>query len=326
MKYHDFWNEVYAKAPDADYYIDVSGRGTGKSTSVSRGIASMCSPDEQFILISRLMSDARRKDRYFEPETGLQLDGRYFINEDGAQIGYNTSLSMAKTEKSSRFDKTKWAIFEEFIPVSLWEYIGSEEPRLFSNLISTVFRNRPGKCILLGNMDTELSKYNQYFTQLFGIDWDVILPKQGNIYKLGGYLDGGKTAKIILFYGGMPFETDAEIGSLNRLPGNEVATTGKIREDPAIVNHPMSERERKAAISFSTYFLPGALYFLVLDPYTLLIDFSPMGRGKVQIKSPLQLYQFVNKDLIRKMLSLNLLYTTPKCKYMFNDFLQKSKE
>ena len=68
----------------------------------------------------------------------------------GRVFGHFFSLAIEEKYKSQQFDNIHTLVYEEFCPMSIYGYI-EDEIKHFTSLISTIFRHRNGKIILIGN-------------------------------------------------------------------------------------------------------------------------------------------------------------------------------
>ena len=82
-------------------------------------------------------------------------------------IGYAHALSEVERLKSRQFPKVQYIAFEEFIATGLYLW---EEPTKLQGYVSSVFRDRPGCVIMIGNT---ISRIVPYFTE-----WSLDLSKQ----------------------------------------------------------------------------------------------------------------------------------------------------
>ena len=83
-------------------------------------------------------------------------------------IGYAHALSEVERLKSRQFPAVQYIAFEEFIATGLYLW---EEPSKLQGYVSSIFRNRPGTVIMIGNT---ISRVCPYFTE-----WSLDrLPKQ----------------------------------------------------------------------------------------------------------------------------------------------------
>lgn len=96
--------------------------------------------------------------------------GIYLANTDeegkttrGLQIGYAHALSGLEGIKSRQYPKVGYILFEEFIATGIYLW---DEPNKLQNYVSTVFRDRPGRVIMIGNT---ISRVVPYFTE-WGLD------------------------------------------------------------------------------------------------------------------------------------------------------------
>ena len=219
----------------ADYNLIMSGRDTGKSTSMTKLLIDDYKKyGRRFIRLFRKRgNNFNSADTWFDEykEGGkfyagdeFSFDGEnYYINGDF--FGTSAIVSMAGTYRSRVYDPRIYhAVYDEYIGVTMDEYV-EEEVKKFLSILTTCFRHRERKVWLLGNNYNEMSKFNPYHTY-FGIDIDRDKLKQGDIkvYKSKRF----KNPAVIAFeFGRIAYEREEEIPKGERLDGNEVATTGE---------------------------------------------------------------------------------------------------
>lgn len=122
----------------------------------------------------------------------------------GKQIGYAHALSGLEGLKSRQFPKVTMVLFEEFIATGLYLW---DEPNKLQNYTSTIFRDRPGCVVMIGNT---ISRIVPYFTE-----WQLDkIPKQEqgsvDVYtfktgeaetRIGVFLCGSIANKSNMFFG-----------------------------------------------------------------------------------------------------------------------------
>lgn len=102
--------------------------------------------------------------------------GIYLSNTDdetgkikhGKKIGYCHALSQAEHYKSLAFPEVNWIIYEEIVSQDA-RYLFNEPSKL-QQYVSTIFRQRKGKCILIGNTISRICPYYR--------DWNLKVAKQ----------------------------------------------------------------------------------------------------------------------------------------------------
>lgn len=244
MRYYSLKNILKKQA---QYNLIMSGRSGGKSTEMcSFLINEYKTQKRKFIRFFRRLSYTDGCETWFdlfnEPtikdkttqkdipnplyiDDKIEFDasqGVYLIN--GEVFGYIAVISLQSRRKGNVFDTDIYhTIFDEYIETSPDEYLDNEINK-FMSLISTIYRGRTGQVWLLGNNLNEDSKYNPYH-RYFGIDIDRDNIKQGQI-KCYTSKKFNKPAKIAFEYGKMAYTTPEEVPLLQRIDGNEVATTG----------------------------------------------------------------------------------------------------
>lgn len=238
-----------------NYKVLMSGRSTGKSTSMSKYLIDRFERENAtFIRLVRNITYTVDADSYFDawsyggkfydsapPKTydtriityeyyysneGVRVQGdpmTYYYN--GIPFGRVLVLSQSAKYKGGVFPESiKTFVFDEYIEISMLNYLDNEYDN-FMSILSTVCRLRSDVEVwLLGNNLNEDSKYNPYHMK-WGIDIDRDNLKQGDlkIYKSNLFK---KPAKIAFEYGLIAYENEDEIPLLQRVPGNDVATSG----------------------------------------------------------------------------------------------------
>ena len=233
-----------------NYKVLMSGRSTGKSTSMAKYLKERYEKHGyKFIRLVRNITYTIEAGSYFDAfsnggkfankKQNCEITFEYYYESDGKRVNgdintyyYNGKefgkvfiLSQSSKYKSGVYDeKIKTFVFDEYIELSMLNYIDNEYTA-FLSILSSVCRNRSDVEVwLLGNNLNEDSKYNPYHMK-FGIDIDRDNLKPGDlkIYKSDLFKN---PAKIAFEYGLMAYENEEEIPLLQRLPGNEVATSG----------------------------------------------------------------------------------------------------
>ena len=286
-----------------NYKVLMSGRSTGKSTSMARYLINRYQKDGfKFIRIIRNITYAIDADSYFDrfteggefenvdkpkkgkrvityeyyySDTGNRVEGdMYTYYYNGVPFGELKILSQQSKYKGGVYDagenKTiKTVVFDEYIELSMLNYLDNEYSA-FMSILSTVFRSRKDKDIeiwLLGNNLNEDSKYNPYHMQWgIDIDRDNLKPGDLKIYKSDLFKN---PAKIAFEYGLIAYENEEEIPLLQRVPGNEVATSGDFAKQFDIFNqsleYPLSDFLRD---SVNNYYLKadnGKYYYFRIN-------------------------------------------------------------
>ena len=236
MKYYDMTNLL---EKDCDYNFIVSGRGTGKSTTIiNHLIDDYCTKGYQFCRIARYDFEIKPSvynnwfnhvniehlQQYGFVSCGFSRNTFYFQDESGEKYiaGYVVSLNNQDIFKSGVSTNIQNIVFEEFCAMSERDYYRGEI-QAFLSALSTIVRSRNGvKCYFIGNT---LTKHNPYF-DFFGIDIDRLGFKAGDLltFKVKGFYGMGAT--IALEYVDMAYDDINEIPSILRVCGNDTATTG----------------------------------------------------------------------------------------------------
>lgn len=238
-----------------NYKVLMSGRSTGKSTSMSKYLIDRFERENAtFIRLVRNITYTVDADSYFDAwsyggkfydsappktyDTRIITYEYYYSNEgtrvqgdpmtyyyNGIPFGRVLVLSQSAKYKGGVFPESiKTFVFDEYIEISMLNYLDNEYDN-FMSILSTVCRLRSDVEVwLLGNNLNEDSKYNPYHMK-WGIDIDRDNLKQGDlkIYKSDLFK---KPAKIAFEYGLIAYENEDEIPLLQRVPGNDVATSG----------------------------------------------------------------------------------------------------
>lgn len=162
---------VYSHNCTLNFVVSVRGAGKTYSTLLY-SIIEFITKDHQFVYVRRTEKELlKTKDKIFLAHKANNCySGDIYIlgdtilyqktkQSDAVVMGYVIPLSMVHQYKSSSFPRVKYLIFDEFIE-ERDVYLKNEPEKLLS-LIETIFRTKPIKCILLGNL---ISFYNPYFT------------------------------------------------------------------------------------------------------------------------------------------------------------------
>lgn len=178
---------------DARYVILLGGRNNGKSFSVKEEVLrNFLDKGEQFAYIRRYKEDCKQYmvNEYFSDilcdMNGVNhllewSGGRYntivtynqgiylaAIEEESGKVvrgplcGRMFGLSWASHYKSLSFPQITTAVYEEFITDGAYLSSGPvSEPKIFMNLISTIFRDRKGKVLMVGNTISRINPYGR---------------------------------------------------------------------------------------------------------------------------------------------------------------------
>lgn len=165
--------------------MTLSARGGGKTYHWKcRVMRRFLKTGKQFVWVRRFKSELLEitKDNSFVSDIidnelikhELSISGDY-VKIDGKIAGYFVALSQAVKFKSRAFPQVETVVFDEFIiPKNGSHYLDrSKEPELFIDLLSTIFRHRNVRAVLLANA---ISFNNPYFT------YYKIKPIEGGIY------------------------------------------------------------------------------------------------------------------------------------------------
>ena len=306
----------------ANYKLCMSGRSTGKSTDMAKKLIEKYEKKKyKFIRLVRNLNytiDAssyfdrftvggefcNNKNRIITYECYYEADGRkvpgenYTYYYNGEEFGKVLILSQSAKYKGGVYDTMyKTLVFDEYIEISMIYYLDNEYDQ-FMSILSTVFRLRSDvEIYLLGNNLNEDSKYNPYHIKWgIDIDRDNLKPGDLKIYKSNIFKE---SAKIAFEFGIIAYENENEIPLLQRVPGNEVATSGEFAKSSDIFDQ---DREYQN-ISFLTdstnnFYMKsdnGICYYFIIN--TILQSFDI-------VKSEIDVSEIGNNGDIKKYRSL----------------------
>ena len=178
-KYSIYSKDIRKLREECNYLILYSNRNTGKSYATKEFLLSNAyDKGEEFIYLRRGKQETKDIDSvdYFtDMDVSKITKGEYqYINvfrkriyfavedEEGKivnkkKIGYVCDLYSMETRKSLMYPKVATIVYEEFITDRY--YIGENESDILLNFVSSVFRDRKGFVLLIGN---KISKFNPY--------------------------------------------------------------------------------------------------------------------------------------------------------------------
>lgn len=217
MRKRDYWNRKAIFDTDADYMLVFGQNCAGKSYQGKLECIERWKNGERFFFLRRWQTDinqniatsyfddmpistltdgewdhieARSNEYYF---TRLNSEG---IKEKSDVIGYYGALNEWQRYKSRVFLNCTFILFEEYITDG---YYLDDEPEKLFRLRTTIFRDHPGKVLMLGNSISRIIPYHVQW-QLNGI------PKmeQGTIelYHMQDMDDSNKEVLIAVEFGG----------------------------------------------------------------------------------------------------------------------------
>lgn len=145
-------------------------RGIGKSFGYySLAVDNYLKHKQKFVYIRRYKEDCKLgRDAFFKdiaknyPTHKFTVKGNSFYC-DGHEFGIACPMTKCTKLKSMAFPDTSLIIFDEFIPENENERYLPNEPELLASLMVTVFRDRNGRVIMLGNKTKSMTPYNIYF-------------------------------------------------------------------------------------------------------------------------------------------------------------------
>lgn len=281
-----------------NYKVLMSGRSTGKSTDMARYLIErfekkgycFCrlvrnttytvdadsyfdrfNPDGEFYEKFKPKGKGDRLITYeFYYENGRRINGdpyTYYYN--GEIFGIVRVLSLSTKYKGGVYtDLIKTFVFDEYIELSMLNYLDNEYDA-FMSILSTICRMRSDVEVwLLGNNMNEDSKYNPYHKKWgIDIDRDNLKPGDLKIYSSNIFKN---PAKIAFEYGLMAYENEDEIPLLQRVPGNEVATSGTFAEQYDIFNQAIVYPDQLNFLrdSVNNYYIKadnGKYYYFIIN-------------------------------------------------------------
>lgn len=209
---------------DANYILIIGQRSNGKSFAVKEDIIKRCLENgEQFAYIRRFKEDCKQymieeyfadiicdskgvnhlekwsKGKYNTVKVDRQNIYLAYIDEDekitkGVKLGRCFGLSWATHYKSLSFPEITTGVFEEFITDNA--YLSDNEPRLFMQLVSTIFREKSARIYMVGNT---VSRVNPYVNE-WGLYKGINKQKLGTVdyYKQPYTNDNGETLNVTI--------------------------------------------------------------------------------------------------------------------------------
>lgn len=213
----DYWNRKAIFETGADYMLVFGQNCAGKSYQGKLECIERWKNGERFYFLRRWQSDINQNiaTSYFDDMPISQLtngewddvearSGEYYftrLNSEGIKersdcIGYYGDLNEWQRYKSRVFINCTFILFEEYITDGI--YLDDEPEKLF-RLRTTIFRDKPGKVLMLGN---SISRIVPYHTE-----WSLDgIPKmqQGTIelYHMTDMDDENKEVLIAVEFGG----------------------------------------------------------------------------------------------------------------------------
>lgn len=186
-KIRNYVKRDFVKSIKGNYVILLGQRSNGKSFCVKEDVIKNClERGEQFAYIRRYKEDCKQYmiQEYFSDiicdSKGVNhlekwSNGKYntitvsqqviylaHIDEDehierGQKLGRMFGLSWATHYKSLSFPYISTAVFEEFVTDDC--YLSDNEPRMFMQLISTIFREKSARVYMVGNTVSRINPY-----------------------------------------------------------------------------------------------------------------------------------------------------------------------
>lgn len=213
----EYWNRKAIFETGADYMLVFGQNCAGKSYQGKLECIERWKAGERFYFLRRWQSDINQNiaTSYFDDMPITELtngewddiearSGEYYftrINSEGIKersdcVGYYGDLNEWQRYKGRVFLNCTFILFEEYITDGI--YLDDEPTKLF-RLRTTIFRDRPGKVLMLGNSISRIVPYH--------IQWSLNnIPKmeQGTIelYHMVDMDDANKDVLIAVEYGG----------------------------------------------------------------------------------------------------------------------------
>lgn len=236
----------------AQWIILLGQRANGKSYQAKKLVLENAFKNHhKFIYLRRWESDIKESNvtSYFADMPILEItQGQYsgvmayhgyiyFYNLDdedkpvkGECIGRYCALRLNERYKSQVFDDYDYIVYEEFITDGLYLGDVDDEPRILQQFVSTVFRHKQGKVIMVGNT---LSRVCPYFKEFCLVNTLKMKPGDIEIYH---HHVGDATIDIAVEYcANIKYENTMFFGQaskqiisgewdtkeVNKLPGNQ---------------------------------------------------------------------------------------------------------
>lgn len=216
-KKREYWNRKAIFETGADYMLVFGQNCAGKSYQGKLECIERWKAGERFYFLRRWQSDINQNiaTSYFDDMpiselTGGEWDdiearsGEYYftrINAEGIKersdcVGYYGDLNEWQRYKSRVFINCTFILFEEYITDGI--YLDDEPEKMF-RMRTILFRDHPGKVLMLGNSISRIVPYH--------IQWSLNnIPKmeQGTIelYRMVDMDDANKDVLIAVEYGG----------------------------------------------------------------------------------------------------------------------------
>lgn len=213
----EYWNRKAIFETGADYMLVFGQNCAGKSYQGKLECIERWKAGERFFFLRRWQSDINQNiaTAYFDDMPISELtdgewddiearSGEYYftrINSEGIKersdcVGYYGALNEWQRYKSRVFLNCTFILYEEYITDGI--YLDDEPEKLF-RMRTTIFRDHPGKVLMLGNSISRIVPYH--------IQWSLNnIPKmeQGTIelYRMVDMDDANKVVLIAVEYGG----------------------------------------------------------------------------------------------------------------------------
>ena len=216
-KKRDYWNRKAIFETGADYMLVFGQNCAGKSYQGKLECIERWKAGERFFFLRRWQSDINQNiaTEYFDDmpiseltngewEDIVARSGNYYFtrtNEEGEieksdVIGYYGDLNEWQRYKSRVFLNCTFILYEEYITDGVYL---DDEPLLLFRLRTTIFRDHPGRVLMLGNSVSRIVPYH--------VEWslnNIPKMKQGTIdlYHMKDMENQGKDVLIAVEFGG----------------------------------------------------------------------------------------------------------------------------
>ena len=224
-----YWNiEDYPEILDARYSFIVGMRSNGKSYSVKNYLVKQAvEHGKKFMLLRKYITEKIDMSTYFDDipcsDKIKCIDNSYLY--DGKIIGYSRSISQYKRIKSSVWNDVEYIVYEEFLSLDEYE---EDEYSKFINIVSSVFRQRNGHVICIGNLEKYSQVYTSALLSKFAFDLDELIQGKTIYSNFNFDVENGKNYSICLHWCENCYDSIDEIPEMMRLPMNDIATSGNV--------------------------------------------------------------------------------------------------
>lgn len=347
---------------NCQYNFIYGGRASGKSYAMAEHLLDdYLKNGHEFVRLLRSYSYAKGIENYFaevisnnpDKYEGIEVTFdrmNYYIN--GSPFGHCISLTTEQTTKSNQYPLVYNLLFEEFVAASVYDYADcSPEIELahFKSVLSTVFRHREGKVWLVGN---NMAVSNPYF-DYFKIEPHKV--KLGECKKFTYDLEYKKKkipgASVAVEYVPIGFTDPNEIPFMQRIPDNEIATSGDLVASENVTDRfkgikneygdlfAVYDKEENLYNCKGVSWLPDGKRFFILQDFSgdaYVIDETIPTKKRLKPREPLPEGCYTlgncrptpspNISDVTGITVTSLLFCSPSCEYEFTKAAQKHKK